>query len=1215
MRILLFIFYFIGCYFIYGQTTVTIYPVSSTMNTGWVSSAGTKTSGDMQVSTSTSYGRGWAKFPLSSIPTNAIITSATLKFYVYGGTSTTTANTITGFTGNSVTMVGSSLYSSIGSGTQLNSSSWTMGSTGSPSLNSKSLSDLTFIQNQITVGYINIGLRRGSTNLYSIYGYSNSTYKIALEITYTICNGIPNEPIITLVNSSGCSGYSTASVSSSNLSTEGGISNQWQISLDGLTGWSNITNATSNNLNYTPNASSYFRLKSTCTESGAISYSNTVFYTLNQSPPIPQIQINGNTTFCQGDSLLLTSSLDTNNNYEWRKDGITVSSFNDSSLYVYDSGTYSLVATNEFGCITGSSELNIIVNPRPFVSISSVDSNVICQGQSTLLDAGNSNAISYQWYLNDSIISNANSNTYNATNSGNYSVLVFNSFNCSSLSSNYELSVIQNPIASINNQGISSLCVGGTVVLTANSGTGLTYQWANNGANISGETSSSYSAVAAGSYTVIVTNSSGCSTTSNTVVLTLNQLSATLYPLSSSMHTGYVSSNGTKTSGNLLVSSNTTNGRGWVKFPSSSIPLGSVITAVTIKFYTYGGSSSTTSNTIRGFTGDPVTMTGTTLYSTIGAGTVYNTSTWSIGTTSNPSLNTKVLSADGISYVQSQLSTGYINFGFVGGSTNLQSIYGYSISTYGIRLEITYNPPATSASISSTGNTIFCQGNSVSLNANTGSGLTYQWKNNGSNISGTSSSYTATSSGNYTVQVTNSSGCSAISNPTIITVNPLPAATLSNIGLLTFCQGGSVTLNANIGPGLNYQWKKNGAIISGITTSSYIATTTGSYTVVITNSNGCLSTSNALNVTVNPLPISTITLSGPTIFCIGNSITLSNNSGVSYQWKNNNVNINGATNPSYIANASGSYSVFITNNNGCTINSAPIVITVNPLPISTISSNQDTIFCEGGSTVLLVDNQLPLNYQWFKNGILLNGQTNSIFQTSNSGIYNVQLTDQNGCINNSSNSIQVIVNPNPYILISGDTNICNGETTILTANSNGNVTWNGNLIQNAFEVQPNITSTYSVSAIDSNNCLSTRLVIIEVNYPSDTTIYTSSYGSYELNGTIYTESGIYTQSLFTTKGCDSTITINLNYITNSIEENKEIELIIFPNPSNNGEFFLNYNILNSENIKIIDVLGKELILDIVKENENYYKVTIPNKNGIYFITLEDSIKKKIIINH
>ena len=304
------------------------------------------------------------------------------------------------------------------------------------------------------------------------------------------------------------------------------------------------------------------------------------------------------------------------------------------------------------------------------------------------------------------------------------------------------------------------------------------------------------------------------------------------------MNTGYVTSAGTKTSGNMLVSTSTTYGRGWAKFPLTSIPSGSVITGVTIKFYTYGGTTSATSNTIRGFTGDPVTMTGSTLYSTIGTGTVYETSTWTIGTTTTPSLNTKVLAAAGITYVQNQLATGYVNFGFVGGSTSLQSIYGYNNTTYSVRLEISYNPPAPTATITTTGNTTFCQGNSVTLNANTGTGLSYQWKNNGSNISGTNSSYTASSSGSYTVQVTNSSGCASISNPTIVTSNSLPVATLSNTGSLTFCQGGSVTLNTNLGSGLTYQWKKNGVIISGITTSSYIATTTGSYTVVITNSNG-----------------------------------------------------------------------------------------------------------------------------------------------------------------------------------------------------------------------------------------------------------------------------------------------------------------------------------------------------------------------------------------
>lgn len=1021
-----------------------------------------------------------------------------------------------------------------------------------------------------------------------------------IQLSYYInCSGTPNSALINISSPNGCEGLSTT-ITATNLSTEPGINIQWQIS-NGNNIWTDISGETSSSYISTPSSTCYFRLKSMCSFSGLESFSQEVDYTVFPVPSIPELSNSGDTTFCQGDSIILSSNFDSELTYQWRNNNVDLANQTNNSYVANSNGEYSLLVTNIYGCTANSLSSNVIVNPVPNALVSVSGPTIFCQGSNVVLSVNPDLNQTYQWLNNGTNINGATSNSFTATSSGTYSITMNNTYGCISISNPIIVTVSSYPVSTIDNQGISLICQGGIVLLSANTGTGLTYQWVNNGTNISGANTSSYSASSAGTYTVIVTNAGLCSTTSSPLVLTtLNQITTTLYPTNSTMNTGFVTSTGSKTSGNMSVSTSTTYGRGWAKFPLSSIPSGSVITGVTIKFYTYGGTSSTSSNTIRGFTGDPVTMTASSIYIAIGSGTAYNTSTWTIGTSTTPSLNTKVLSSAGITYVQNQLATGYVNFGFVGGSTNLQSIYGYSNSTYGVRMEITYTPAAPTAIISSTGNTTFCQGNSILLNANIGSGLTYQWKNNGTNISGTSSSYTAASSGNYTVQVTNSSGCSAISNPKSITVNPIPLATISNNGSLTICQGESVELYANFELGLTYQWKKNGVIITGVTTPSYLANTSGLYNVVITNVNGCSATSNSMNVTVNPLPISTITLSGPTTFCQGNSISLSNNSGVSYQWSNNNENMIGEINSSFIANSSGFYSVFITNSNGCSINSAPIGITVNPLPISTITTNQDTIFCEGGSTVLLVDNQLPLNYQWFKNGILLNGQTNSILQTSNSGIYNVKLTDQNGCENLSFNSIQVIANPNPYIQISGDTSICIGETTLLTAASNGNVTWNGNLNQNTFEVQPNITCTYIVSAINSNNCLSTQQVIVEVNFPKDTTIYTSSYGPYVLNGTIYSESGIYNQSLFTTEGCDSTITLNLNYITNSIEELNKFGFIIYPNPSSNGIFNLrNENSILSFQYRVFNEVGVILL-----EDKNYEVIDLTNfSNGIYWIQI------------
>jgi hypothetical protein len=160
-----------------------------------------------------------------------------------------------------------------------------------------------------------------------------------------------------------------------------------------------------------------------------------------------------------------------------------------------------------------------------------------------------------------------------------------------------------------------------------------------------------------------------------------------------------------------------------------------------------------------------------------------------------------------------------------------------------------------------TGNTSFCAGANTLLNSNASVTpffdvyiSSYQWKRNGSNIAGaTNATYTATAAGSYTVVATTNYGCSATSAPIAITTISSPTATIT--GNTSFCAGASTTLiaTAHAGGGniTSIQWKLNGNNITGATGASYAATAAGSYTVVVTNSNGCSVTSESVTVTVN----------------------------------------------------------------------------------------------------------------------------------------------------------------------------------------------------------------------------------------------------------------------------------------------------------------------------------------------------------------------------
>ncbi|HEX2898929.1 MAG TPA: hypothetical protein VHS96_04340, partial [Bacteroidia bacterium] len=303
---------------------------------------------------------------------------------------------------------------------------------------------------------------------------------------------------------------------------------------------------------------------------------------------------------------------------------------------------------------------------------------------------------------------------------------------------------------------------------------------------------------------------------------------------------------------------------------------------------------------------------------------------------------------------------------------------------------VTVNSAPATPTITPSGPTTFCTGGSVTLSAPVSSG--YLWSPGGA----TTQTINVTTSGSYTVQVTNGAGCSATSAPTVVTVNAAPATpTITPSGPTTFCAGGSVTLSAPVSSG--YLWSPGGA-----TTQTINVTTSGSYTVQVTNGAGCSATSAPTVVTVNPTPATpTITAGGPTTFCAGGSVTLTSSSATDNIWSPG-----GATTQSINVTTSGTYSVVV-NNGGCaSAASNSITVTVNALPATpTITPSGPTSFCSGGSVTLSAP--VSSGYLWSPGGA-----TTQTINVTTSGSYTVQVTNGAGCSATSAPTV-VTVNPTP----------------------------------------------------------------------------------------------------------------------------------------------------------------------------------------------------------
>ncbi|HNR18874.1 MAG TPA: M4 family metallopeptidase [Bacteroidia bacterium] len=345
-------------------------------------------------------------------------------------------------------------------------------------------------------------------------------------------------------------------------------------------------------------------------------------------------------------------------------------------------------------------------------------------------------------------------------------------------------------------------------------------------------------------------------------------------------------------------------------------------------------------------------------------------------------------------------------------------------------IDIYTNP---SANIFPAGSVTTCN-NSYLLSANTGVGYSIQWQLNGNNIAGaTSVSYNATSSGLYSIYVSNGP-CSVTSSVT--QVNLGIGAPVITAGSTSICAGTNTTLSAPIVSGSTYQWYRNGVLQNGAVNSTFAVSSAGNYYCYVTTPGGCSGNSNTIVLTVINNPVPSISYSTPLSFCSPGNVTLSSStfSGVSLQWQKNSTNISGATNQTYVANSVGSYRVVQTAN-GCS-KSAPAVSVTNASSVSAaISANGSTTFCTGGSVTLSVNNAVSgYNYQWLNNGANITGATLSSYVVTASGNYTCTISAT--CGSATSNSIAVSASGiTANVTPSGNVVTCGGSTVNLSSNS------------------------------------------------------------------------------------------------------------------------------------------------------------------------------------
>jgi hypothetical protein len=281
------------------------------------------------------------------------------------------------------------------------------------------------------------------------------------------------------------------------------------------------------------------------------------------------------------------------------------------------------------------------------------------------------------------------------------------------------------------------------------------------------------------------------------------------------------------------------------------------------------------------------------------------------------------------------------------------------------------------------------------------------------------------------------------------------------------CQGQSTTLIANSGS--SYLWSNSS------TAKSMSVNSTGTYSVRVTDANGCQSTSKEVNVTVNQKPTAQITANGPLAICQGSSIILSSNDAKTYQWSNN------ANTKTISVSNGGTYSLIITDSNGCVSSSTQKAVVVNTNPIIKLTANGPLRFCQGKS--VNISTTFSGSYLWSNSS-----RTQSV-NANASGIYFVTGTDTNGCFANSDSLVvDVTILPQQKINSSNKTTFCTGSFVDLSSSFVGTYQWN-NASSNA-KLRASQTGSFSFIGTDANGCqVKSDTIKVTVNpSPSETII-------------------------------------------------------------------------------------------------------------------------------
>ncbi len=760
---------------------------------------------------------------------------------------------------------------------------------------------------------------------------------------------------------------------------------------------------------------------------------------------LPAPVISGDTAVCAGQNSVLDAGAGYAS-YSWEGGQNTM------QITVSTADTFQVTVTDANGC-SGSDSFILTVNPNPVPTISGNLS--YCSGSNTLLDAG-AGYTSYLWSGGDTTA------VTSVNMPGNQSVTVTDGNGCMG-SDTVVVSELTELMPVIS--GNLSFCTGTSTTLTAASGY-ASYQWSN---SMSGP---SITVNAPGIYTVSVTDTGECSGSGSVQVnaLTLPQpqitgaasfcagstttldagpgYNAYAWSTSSTQQTSSISQPGNYTV--TVTDGNGCQGSDDFSIVQTALPVPSISgtpgfcpglsTELSVPgnyaSYLWSDNSNNPFLSVNAPGTYSVTVT-----DDLGCegNTAVDVSEFN---TTNPVISGNPNYCPGASTLLNA-SPGFSAYEWQDG-TATASIVADQVGLFSVTATDS-NGCETTASVQTatfavipptiSGLDEFCTGGSTTLTAQPGYN-NYIWSDNSPGAI-----LVVNAGGIYTVTATDANGCDSETSVQVIQ-HPLPTPSIS--GSLSYCIGGQTTLNAG-GAYAGYNWT------GGSTNASLVVNTPGNYGLTVTDNNGCIGSTQV--AVVEDTELSPV-ISGPAAYCENGSATLDAGVGfATYTWNGN------PGTQTLVVTSPGVYLLSVTDGMGCS-GTASVNVIENPLPQPQISGATD--FCADASSTLNAGTGYAA-YLWS------NGSVNPLITVTDGGIYGVTVTDNNGCINQTS--LLVTEHPLPQFTIEGDPFFCEGAVANLTTNP-GFTAYYWSTSETLPAIQVTTEGAYQVTVTDVNGCQS-----------------------------------------------------------------------------------------------------------------------------------------------